>query len=107
MAQLGCSLMGASGEIHFNPGSRLNEIFNGHPTIEQYRCSYGLNPDYRARLEKSGLRFSGFDANEEVRALELPPHPFFMGTLFQPERSSFSGKPHPLVTAFVKAVSCD
>jgi CTP synthase (UTP-ammonia lyase) len=99
-----CSLVGASGEIHFTPGSRLAAIFNGNSTVGEYRCSYGLNPDYRARLEEAGLRFSGFDADEEIRALELPSHPFFIGTLFQPERSSFSGKAHPLVTTFVEAV---
>jgi CTP synthase (UTP-ammonia lyase) len=34
----------------------------------------------------------------------LPAHPFFIGTLFQPERSALTGQSHPLIEAFVKAV---
>jgi CTP synthase (UTP-ammonia lyase) len=54
-------------------------------------------------LEKAGLCFSGFDEAGEVRALELPSHPFFLGTLFQPERSALQNQPHPIVQAFVQA----
>jgi len=41
----------------------------------------------------------------EARTLELPAHPFFFATLFQPERSALAGRSHPLVTAFVAAAS--
>jgi CTP synthase (UTP-ammonia lyase) len=41
----------------------------------------------------------------EVRAFELPGHPFYMGTLFQPQRSSRPDRPHPLVTAFLRAAA--
>ena len=30
-------------------------------------------------------------------------HPFFIGTLFQPERSAFQGVVHPLIKAFLQA----
>ena len=53
--------------------------------------------------EKSGLHFTGFDPDSEVRAFELPKHPFFIGVLFQPERSALQGKQHPLIQAFVEA----
>jgi CTP synthase (UTP-ammonia lyase) len=45
------------------------------------------------KLEKSGLCFSGFDDADEVHAFELPSHPFFTGTLFQPERARWTVKP--------------
>jgi CTP synthase (UTP-ammonia lyase) len=45
------------------------------------------------------------DAAGEVRAVELDGHPFFVGTLFQPERSALRGQVHPLLTAFVAATS--
>jgi CTP synthase (UTP-ammonia lyase) len=31
-------------------------------------------------------------------------HPFFIATLFQPERSGLANRRHPLVSAFVAAV---
>lgn len=40
----------------------------------------------------------------DIRAAELPAHPFFIGTLFQPERSALRGERHPLIEAFVRAV---
>lgn len=34
------------------------------------------------------MHLTGFDTEGEVRAFELETHPFFIGTLFQPERSA-------------------
>ncbi len=102
---LNCALVEKSGDITFTSGSRLHDIFRGRPTREGYRCSYGVNPAYRSRLEGAGLRFTGFDAGGEIRAFELPVHPFFIGTLFQPERSALTGTAHPLVDAFVRAAA--
>lgn len=100
---LRCSLVGETGTITFTPGSRMHTIFGGTPTQEGYHCSYGLEAAWRPRLEAARLRFTGFDTNGDVRAAELPSHPFFIGTLFQPERSAPTGRPHPLITAFVRA----
>jgi len=100
---LSCGLVEQSGDISFTPGSRLHAIFGGRPAHEGYHCRYGLNPAWRARLEAAGLRFTGFDAAGDVRAAELTGHRFFMGTLFQPERSALRGERHPLITAFVQA----
>jgi CTP synthase (UTP-ammonia lyase) len=39
-----------------------------------------------------------------VRGAELPGHPFFVATLFQPERSALTSmRVPPLVRAFVQA----
>lgn len=105
VTRLSCSLVGQSGEISFTPGSQLSAIFRGRPTSEGYRCNYGPNPAYRSRFESAGLRFTGFDAAGEIRAGELPSHRFFIGTLFQPERSSLQGEAHPLIVSFVQAVA--
>lgn len=102
---LACGLVEQSGDITFTPGSRLYAIFGGRPTREGYYCRYGLNPAWQARLEAAGLRFTGFDPGGEVRAAELPAHPFFIGTLFQPERSALRGERHPLIRAFVEAAA--
>ncbi len=102
--QLPSGLVEKTAGIAFVPGSRLHAIFKGMPTNEEYHCNYGLNPAWRARLEAAGLRFTGFDAGGEVRAVEFPAHPFFVGTLFQPERSALRDEGHPLIAAFVQAI---
>jgi CTP synthase (UTP-ammonia lyase) len=71
---------------------------------ESYYCNFGVNPD-RVPLLKSGpLKITGSDSEGEVRIIELPDHPFFIGTLFVPQARSTPDNPHPLVTAFLKAV---
>ncbi len=105
VTKLSCSLVEQSGEIVFAPGSRLHEIFQGRPALGEYHCNYGFNPAYRPKFEAAGLRFTGFDTTGEIRAAELPSHPFFVGTLFQPERSALRGEHHPLIQAFVHAAT--
>jgi CTP synthase (UTP-ammonia lyase) len=102
---LACSMVERTGTITFAPGSKLDAIFGGRPTIEGYHCSYGPNPAWRDRLAAAGLHFTGRDEAGEARAGELTAHPFFIGTLFQPERSALRGAAHPLVTAFVRAAA--
>ncbi len=102
---LACSLVGRHNLITFTPGSQLHRLFAGQPSREGYHCNYGPNPAYRTRFESAGLRFTGFDAEAQIRAFELPVHPFFIGTLFQPERSALEGRRHPLVAAFVQALA--
>jgi CTP synthase len=105
VTKLVCALVEQSGAVAFTPGSQLHGIFGGQPTRGEYHCSYGVNAAYRARLEAAGLCFTGFDEAGDIRAVELPGHPFFIGTLFQPERSALHGKPHPLIQAFVRAIT--
>jgi CTP synthase len=102
---LTCSLVGQHGDIIFTPGSRLADIFDGAATHEGYHCSYGPNPAYRDRFEAAGLRFTGFDREDQIRACELAGHPFFVGTLFQPERRALQEASHPLIEAFVRSLS--
>ena len=72
-------------------------------TVERYHCSYGLSPDHLGLLAAHGMLFSGHDPDGEVRVAELPGHPFFLCTLFQPELAA--GDPHPVIRGFVRAVA--
>ena len=58
---------------------------------------------FAERLATGPLRATAHDAPGEVRALELDGHPFFVGTLFQPERAALRGVVPPVVRAFVQA----
>ena len=102
---LACALVEQSGEIYLEKGSRLAAIYGVDAATEDYHCRYGLSPAYSDRLTSGPLRISGRDAAGDVRAIELDGHPFFVATLFQPERSALAGRKHPLVSAFVAAAS--
>ena len=52
-----------------------------------------------------GMTVAAIDDTGEVRAIERPDHPFFVATLYQPQLSSAPGRPHPIWTAFVQAVT--
>jgi CTP synthase (UTP-ammonia lyase) len=105
VARLACSLVQQSRPVHLRAGTRLQSIYDRESTPGEYQCNYGMNERYRAALEKAGLVFSGVDDAGEVRAMELKPpdHPFFIGTLFQPERAALAGNLSPLILAFVEA----
>ena len=75
--------------------------------LERHRHRYEVNPKYINLLEKNGLVFSGyyerFDKTRLMEYIELPGHPFFMGTQAHPEFKSRMGNPSPLFYGFVKA----
>ena len=104
IAPLACSLVEEAGEIRFETNSRLAAIYGVTAAIEAYHCRYGLSPAYSDRLTSGPLRVGARDADGDVRAIELDGHPFFVATLFQPERSGLADRRHPLVKAFVAAV---
>jgi CTP synthase (UTP-ammonia lyase) len=83
----------------------MRAIYGVDEVVEQYHCSYGLNAAFVSLFDGTTLRFCGHDHAGDVRAIELDGHPFFFGTLFQPERSALAGKPHPLITAYVAAAA--
>jgi CTP synthase (UTP-ammonia lyase) len=100
---LACSLVGHEGTIHFEPGSLVQQIMGVERSLERYHCSYGLEPGCIERLLACGVRFGAHDDAGDVRALELPDHPFFLSTLFQPELAGDGTRAHPLIRAFAAA----
>ncbi|RED53780.1 CTP synthase C-terminal region-related (seleno)protein [Aestuariispira insulae] len=103
IAPLACALIEVMGDVHFLPGSRMAAL-HGCPVVQEgYRCSFGINADYEARLAGSGLVICARDGAGDPRGFELEGHPFFFGTGYQPERAALAGRNHPLVNAFVQA----
>jgi CTP synthase (UTP-ammonia lyase) len=103
ISRLACSLVGRRMPITLVPGSLVARIYRTTSIQEEYRCNFGVNPDYEDLLRSSALGIVGSDAEGVVRAVELAGHPFFVGTLFLPQHASTPANPHPLVAAFVKA----
>jgi CTP synthase (UTP-ammonia lyase) len=104
ISKLSCSLINQSERLRLEPNTRLREIYGSAEITEPYQCSYGLNPDLKNLLRDKSLRFAAHSISDNaVRAFELSDHPFFFGTLFQPERSALQGHSHPLIRAFLQA----
>jgi CTP synthase (UTP-ammonia lyase) len=104
---LACSLVGQEGRVVVRPGTLAAKLYAGVETVEDYYCSYGVNPDYHAPLERHGLVVSGVGDEGEMRIVELPGHPFFLATLFLPQTRSTAARPHPLLVGFARAVTAD
>ena len=85
---LACSLLGVEGPIRLQPGSRAALLMGTTASTERYFCSYGLSPRFAPQLLGGPLVATGWDDDGDVRVVELHGHPFFLATLFQPERSS-------------------
>ena len=103
ISPLTCALVEAIDHIQLVEGSLIAKAYASEQISEGYRCRYGVNPTFIGDLLHHDLRVSGHDAGGEPRAIELHGHPFFVATLFQPERAALKGQLPPLVAAFLDA----
>jgi len=103
VSPLACSLVEVSDEVRFVEGSLLARAYGSSSSREGYHCRYGMNPSFERQLTAGPLRGAATDATGEIRGIELDGHPFFVATLFQPERAALRGDSPPLVEAFVRA----
>ncbi|WP_254535419.1 glutamine hydrolyzing CTP synthase [Halomarina litorea] len=81
-------------ETDIEPDSLAAELYGGTSCTERHRHRYEVNPEYIDRLEDAGLVFSG-KVNNRMEILELPDHPYFVGTQFHPEFRSRPGRASP------------
>ncbi|GAA0388395.1 hypothetical protein [Streptomyces luteireticuli] len=100
---LACSLVGHEGPVVVTPDSLAGRVIGAGRTVERYHCAYALDPARAAELTAAGLRFSGHDEEGGIRIAELPGHPFFLATLFQPELAGDGTRAHPVVRALAEA----
>jgi CTP synthase len=85
-------------------GSVINKLYGEEKVFERHRHRYEVNPKYVDTLEKCGIVFSGRSPNGVLMEfMELPSHPYFVGTQAHPEFKSRPMKPSPLFDGLVKA----
>jgi CTP synthase len=65
-------------------GTLAREVYGDTTATERHRHRYEVNPEYIDDLEAAGLYFSG-RSGRRMEILELPGHPYFLGTQFHPE----------------------
>jgi CTP synthase len=85
-------------------GSQVAAAYGESVVYERHRHRYEVNNRYRSRLEEAGLRCSGTSPDDRlVEFIELPGHPFWVGTQAHPELKSRPDRPHPLFRELVAA----
>jgi CTP synthase len=88
-------------------GTIAREAYGTDAISERHRHRYEVNPSYIEQLEAAGLVFSGTSPSKtlmEIAELPRSVHPFYLGTQFHPEFKARPLHPHPLFTAFIKAI---
>jgi CTP synthase len=86
------------------PGSQVEKAYGETVVFERHRHRYEFNPRYKRRLEDAGLSCSGTSPDGRlVEFIELPDHPFWVGTQAHPEFKSRPDRPHPLFFELVGA----
>lgn len=86
------------------PDSQVARAYGTEVVSERHRHRYEVNPRFRSRLEAAGVVCSGTSPDGRlVEFIELPGHPFWVGTQAHPEFKSRPDQPHPLFRELVGA----
>jgi len=85
-------------------GTKAFEAYGRVNISERHRHRYEFNDKYRQTLESAGMIASIINEKEGlVEAMELPNHPWFVGTQFHPEFKSKPIAPAPLFREWIRA----
>ncbi len=85
-------------------GSKVADIYGTTAISERHRHRYEVDIQYREKLEKCGLIFSGMSPDGKLpEIVEATDHPWYIGVQYHPELKSKPFQPHPLFRDFVKA----
>ena len=85
-------------------GTKAAEAYGKLNISERHRHRYEFNNDYLAQFEAAGMQAAGVNPDTGlVEVIEVPSHPWFVGTQYHPEYKSTVQRPSPLFVAFVQA----
>ncbi|MCI4668356.1 MAG: CTP synthase [Bacteroidia bacterium] len=102
--QLGGTMRLGAYECTLAENSVVRDAYGEEVIYERHRHRYELNNKYVPEFENSGMRMTGINPRTGlVEIVEIPSHPFFVGTQFHPEYKSTVETPHPLFQALIRA----
>lgn len=105
VAALACSLYGEERLVNPLAGSRF-ATWVEEPFVGMHFCNYAPTPAAVARLVEAGVVVGATAPDAGAEVLELPDHPFYLASMFQPHIGALAGTPiHPLISAFADAVT--
>ncbi|MCK5173041.1 MAG: CTP synthetase, partial [Planctomycetes bacterium] len=90
-------------DVELKAGTLAWKLFGKTASVRmRFRHRYEVDPRYIERLEADGLVFSGKAPNQPImQILEIPDHPFFMGTQAHPCLTSRPMRPQPMFVGLV------
>jgi CTP synthase len=92
-------------DVELKANTMAWELFGKVNSVRmRFRHRYEVDPRYIERLEEAGLVFSGKAPNQPImQILELPSHPYFLGTQAHPCLTSRPLRPQPMFVGLVAA----
>ena len=88
------------------PDSQVASLYGATVVSERHRHRYEFNSRFVEQYEAAGMRCSGPSPDGRlVEFVEVPSHPFFVGTQAHPEFKSRPDRPHPLFRGLIDAAS--
>jgi CTP synthase len=102
-SDLGGTMRLGAQKVFLEEGSLAAAMYGSTEIFERHRHRYEVNNNYRERLGRAGLRFSGVSIDDLVEVIELPGHPWFVASQFHPEFTSSPRDGHPLFKGFITA----
>ena len=103
ISKMSCSKKGVTEEVIVSErNSWLHTVLKTDRFSADFNCSYGINKKYQSMLDVYPFVITAFSPLGEPRAFELRTHPFYKGTLFQPQLHSSYEHPNPLILNFIR-----
>ncbi len=85
-------------------GAKMKKAYGKDEISERHRHRYEFNNEFRAEVEKAGMKIAGTSPNGLlVEAVEIPANDFYVGVQFHPEFKSRPQSAHPLFREFISA----
>ncbi len=94
-------------DIELAPNTLAWELFGQAASVRmRFRHRYEVDPRHIRTLEAGGMVFSGKAPNQPImQILELPGHPYFIGTQAHPCLTSRPLRPQPMFLGLVRAAA--
>ena len=104
LSQMGGTMRLGAYPCEVKPDSLAAIAYGTTHISERHRHRYEFNNDYLSDYETHGMMASGINPDAHlVEIVEIPSHPWYIGTQFHPEYSSTVQNPHPLFMSFIQA----
>ena len=99
-----CKLIKGSKVYDIYASQAIKQSDNQAIISERHRHRYEFNNAYLEEFKAAGMVPAGVNPDSGlVEIVEVPSHPYFVGSQFHPEYKSTAMHPHPLFVAFVEA----
>ncbi|MBN1385892.1 CTP synthase [Candidatus Woesearchaeota archaeon] len=103
-SQYGATMRLGAYPAKLKQGTKVHLLYGQDQVSERHRHRYEVNPEFIKKLENAGMLFSGASPDRRLMEfMELPTHPYFVGTQSHPEFKSRPTRPAPLFHGLLKA----